>query len=60
MNNLKRKRSDHIFELSGEQLEALLKIALKEDRPFEEIVLEAIDQYIKREKKTYANTGNPN
>ena len=59
MNNLKRKRSDYIFELSDEQLEALLKIALKEDRSFKKIVLEAIDQYIKREK-TYANTGNPN
>ncbi|MFI5421047.1 MAG: hypothetical protein ACHQ1H_08785 [Nitrososphaerales archaeon] len=57
---MNRKRSDHIFELSGEQMEELLKIALKQDRPFEEIVLGAIDQYIKAEKKTYADTGNPN
>ena len=60
MANLKRKRSEHIFELSGEQMEALLEIALKQDRPLEEIVLGAIDQYIKAEKKTYAGTGNPN
>ena len=59
MTNPKRKRSDHIFELSGEQLEALLKIALRQDRPFEEIVLGAIDQYIEAEKKTYADSGNP-
>lgn len=59
MTNLNRKRSDHIFELSGEQLEELLKIAFKQDRPFEEIVLEAIDQYIALEKKTYADSGNP-
>ena len=60
MTNLNRKRSDHIFELSSEQVEALLKIALKQDRPFEEIVLGAIDQYIEAEKKTYADIGNPN
>jgi predicted transcriptional regulator len=60
MANLKRKRSDHVFELSSEQLEALLKIALKRDRPLEEIVLGAIDQYIKAEEKSYASTGNPN
>jgi hypothetical protein len=51
MTHLNRKRSDHIFELSGEQLEELLKIALKQDRPFEEIVLGAIDQYIALEKR---------
>ena len=60
MTNLNRKRSDHIFELSDEQLEELLKIAIKLDRPFEEIVLGAIDQYIEREKKTYADSRNPN
>jgi hypothetical protein len=59
MTNLNRKRSDHIFELSGEQLEALLKIALKQDRPFEDVVLGAIDQYIAAEKKTYADSRNP-
>ena len=60
MTNPKRKRSDRIFELSSEQLEALLKIAFKQDRPFEDVVLGAIDQYIEREKKTYADSGNPN
>jgi hypothetical protein len=55
MTNLKRKRSAYVFELSAHQLEELLKIALKQDRPFEDVVLGAIDQYIEHEKKGYAD-----
>ena len=60
MTNLNRKRSYYVFELSSLQLEALIGIAAKQDRPFEEIIHGAIDQYIEREKKPYADSGNPN
>jgi hypothetical protein len=53
MTNEYRERSDYVFELSHPQIEALLAIAMKEDRPFEEIVLGAIDRYIEAEKKSW-------
>ena len=51
MANINRERSDFVFELSGPQLEALLAIALEQDRPFEEVVLGAIDKGIEAEKR---------
>ena len=47
-----RKRSEYQFELSRQQLEAFLKIALKEDRPLEDVILGALDKYIKKEKES--------
>jgi hypothetical protein len=52
MSNSERKRSDYEFHLSKQQLEAFLKIAAKEDRSFKELIDEAIDRYIQREKET--------
>ena len=51
MSNTQRKRSEYEFQLSTHQLEALLEIAAKEDRPLEEVILGALDEYIKREKE---------
>ena len=53
MPNKKRKRSDYQFELSSGQLEAFLEIALKEDRPLEEVILGALDKYIESEKQSW-------
>ena len=52
MSNSIRKRSEHIYELSAGQLKAFLEIAVKQDRPLEEVVLGALDEYIKREKES--------
>jgi hypothetical protein len=55
MSNVARKRSSYFFDLSDQQSDALVKIALQQDRPFEEVVLESIDRYIEQEKKAYAD-----
>jgi hypothetical protein len=52
MPNKKRKRSDYQFELSSGQLEAFLEIALKEDRPIEDVILGALDRFIETEKQS--------
>jgi hypothetical protein len=52
MPNIPRKSSNYLFDLSDQQLDALVKIALQQDRPFEEVVLEAIDRYLEQEKKS--------
>jgi hypothetical protein len=52
MPSNKRKRSEYQFELSKRQLEAFLEIALKEDRPLEEVILGALDKYIESEKQS--------
>jgi hypothetical protein len=52
MPNNKRKRSEYQFELSRRQLEAFLEIALKEDRPLEEVILGALDRFIETEKQS--------
>jgi len=57
MPNLIRKRSEYIYELSSGQLEAFLEIAVKQDRPVEEVVLEALDEYLKREKESCLGKG---
>jgi hypothetical protein len=51
MSNTQRERSEYEFQLSDHQLEALLDIAAKQDRPLEEVILRALDQYIIREKE---------
>jgi hypothetical protein len=51
MSNKKRKRSEYQFELSTRQLEAFLEIALKQDRPLEEVILGALDRFIETENK---------
>jgi hypothetical protein len=53
MPNQVRKRSEFEIMLSDHQLEAFLKIAAKEDRPIEEVVLEALDKYIERAKESW-------
>jgi hypothetical protein len=52
MPNTKRKWSEYIYDISSEQMEGLVTIALNRDRPIESLVLEAIDQYIEREKSS--------
>jgi hypothetical protein len=52
MPSKQRKRSEYQFELSKRQLEAFLEIALKEDRPLEEVILGALDKYIESEKQS--------
>ena len=55
MSNMPRKSSDYFFSLSDQQVDALVRIAFQQDRPFEEVALEAIDRYIEQEKKAYAD-----
>jgi hypothetical protein len=50
MSNTKKERSEFIYNLSAGQMKALLEIARTQDRPFLEVVMEAVDQYIEREK----------
>ena len=52
MPNKQRKRSEYQFELSKRQLEAFLEIALKEDRPLEDVILGALDRFIETEKQS--------
>jgi predicted transcriptional regulator len=49
MPNIKRKWADYTYDLSPEQMEGLLEIALKKDEPIQALVQEAIGQYIERE-----------
>jgi hypothetical protein len=51
MPNSERTWSDFQYDVSKKQLEALLAIALAKDTPLETLLVEAIDQYIEREKK---------
>ena len=53
MPNKKRKRSEFVLTLSDEQHRAFLKLAMKMDKSLEQVVLEAIDQYIETEKQTW-------
>lgn len=50
MSNIERECSNYVYDLSRQQLDQLLSIAREKDRPFLEVVMEAIDQYIEREK----------
>jgi hypothetical protein len=49
MPNTKRKWSDYTYDLSPEQMEGLLEIALRKDEPIQALVYQAIGQYIERE-----------
>jgi hypothetical protein len=51
MSNTQRERSEYEFQLSNRQLEVFLDIAAKEDRPLEDVILRALDEYIIREKE---------
>jgi hypothetical protein len=48
-----RKRSEFEYMLSDRQIEAFLGIAAKQDRSIEEVILEALDEYIGRQKESY-------
>jgi hypothetical protein len=50
VSNELRKRSEFEYVLSDEQFEVFLEIAAKQDRPIEEVILGALDEYIAREK----------
>jgi hypothetical protein len=52
MSNTKRECSEYVYNLSRGQMEALMAIAKNQDRPFLEVVMEAVDQYIQRECET--------
>ncbi len=49
MSNTQREYSQFVYNLSAGQMKAILEIARKADRPFLEVVMEAVDQYIERE-----------
>jgi predicted transcriptional regulator len=51
MPNENNERSEYQFQVSDEQLEALLKLAYEKDQTLEEMIAEALDQYIEREDK---------
>jgi predicted transcriptional regulator len=51
MPNENNERSEYEFQIQDEQLEALLKLAYEKDQTLEEIIAEALDQYIGREEK---------
>lgn len=55
MANIQRERSEYVYNLSRQQMEAILAIAKEQDRPFLELVMEAVDQYIKRETLSCRN-----
>jgi hypothetical protein len=52
MPNIERKWSDYTYDLSPEQMEGFLEIALKKDEPIQALVHQAIDQYIAREMQS--------
>lgn len=53
MPNTNRKRVNYVFDVAQDQIEALLDLTLKRDRSLEELVTEALDQYLEREKKQW-------
>jgi predicted transcriptional regulator len=50
MPNENNERSEYEFQVQDEQLEALLKLAYEKDQTLEEMIAEALDQYIEREE----------
>jgi predicted transcriptional regulator len=50
MPNTTRKGSNFKYRLPDRQFEALEEIALKKDQSIHELVWQAIDEYIEREK----------
>jgi hypothetical protein len=51
MPNIERECSSYEYSLSHRQFVALMEIALKKDSPIDQLVLEAIDEYLAREKQ---------
>ena len=51
MNNAIRKCIEAEIELSDVRIEALIKIASEKNCRFEEVITEALDQFIERENK---------
>jgi hypothetical protein len=50
MPNKNRKRSNYVFTLSNELVDAFLELAKNRDEPLEQIILAALDKYIETEK----------
>jgi uncharacterized Fe-S cluster-containing MiaB family protein len=51
-----RKRSEYVFEVPEDQISAFLELAQKKDQPLEEVILEALDKYIEKEKSECRKT----
>jgi predicted transcriptional regulator len=56
MSNIERKRSEYVYNLSSQQMAQLAEIASRRDEPLLFVIMEAIDQYIEREKKICPKT----
>jgi hypothetical protein len=56
MDNQKRERSEFVYNLSQNQMEALTELAFTRDRPVLELLMEAIDQFIEQEKNECQKT----
>jgi predicted transcriptional regulator len=56
MSNTERKSSEYVYNLTREQMEQLVEIAARQDRPLLEVMMEAIDQFIAREKSSCLKT----
>jgi hypothetical protein len=48
VTNTDNKRFEFAYEVPEEQLEALLKLAKLKDKPIEELLLEAVEEFIAR------------
>jgi predicted transcriptional regulator len=56
MSNIERKRSEYVYNLSNQQMAQLVEIAWRRDQPLLFVIMEAIDQYIEREKNSCQRT----
>jgi hypothetical protein len=56
MSNTQGKCAEFVYNLSRGQMDALLTIAKTQDRPFLEVVMQAVDEYIERETKSCQST----
>ncbi len=56
MPNIERQRSEYVYTLSPQQMAQLTEIAFRRDQPLLFVVMEAIDQYIEREKNSCQKT----
>ena len=50
MPNILRKSSEYVYQIPASQLSALLALAKSRDQPLENLIWEALDQYIKKEE----------
>jgi hypothetical protein len=58
VSNSSRKRSEYVCNISGDHLEALIEIASRKDEGIEQVILEALDQYIENEEGNHAGKTN--